>query len=152
MVPWKLAVLIIVEYQGKYLFLQRKKEPNKGKYVPIGGKIENLELPSETAIRETKEESNLSISEPKLIGHLFETSPIEYQWMSFLYHAVVEDISTLKASEEGDLFWFDLTQLRDVPCPATLLPILNAYRKGDAVRLHVKYDHSLKIVDIQNNL
>jgi 8-oxo-dGTP diphosphatase len=39
------AVLSVLKSGNQFLLLKRAKEPNKGKYTPVGGKIEPYEDP-----------------------------------------------------------------------------------------------------------
>ena len=53
----KIATLCVLRYKNKFLLLKRFNEPNKGKYVPVGGKLKNYESPTQGVIRETFEET-----------------------------------------------------------------------------------------------
>ncbi len=89
--PFKISVLVFVrDEQGRHLLIERQKEPNKGLCSPIGGKLEMAigESPFECAIRETKEEISLELSENDL--HLFAMiSEKSYEggthWLMFLF-------------------------------------------------------------------
>lgn len=52
------------------LLLLREKEPNKGKWNGVGGKIENRETLEESCIREVYEETGLRIEKPIFKGVL----------------------------------------------------------------------------------
>jgi 8-oxo-dGTP diphosphatase len=70
--PYKIAVLVFLRNAaGEHLLLHRSKAPNKGAWSPIGGKLEMAagESPFECAVRETREETGLSIATGDL--HLF---------------------------------------------------------------------------------
>ena len=64
--PLKISTLIFLRnLKGELLMLKRSNSPNKGKWSPIGGKVEGDqgESPFECAIRETNEESGFQIIE-----------------------------------------------------------------------------------------
>ncbi len=89
--PFKISVLVFVrDAQGRHLLIERGKDPNKGLCSPIGGKLEMAqgESPFECAIRETREEIALELSESDL--HLFAmVSEKAYEggthWLMFLF-------------------------------------------------------------------
>ena len=81
----RVAVFCIIKSGDQYLLLKRAKSPNQGKFVPVGGKIDPYESPIQAVIRETKEETGITISSPKFCGVLAETSPVNYNWVSFIY-------------------------------------------------------------------
>ncbi len=69
MVEVKLAAdTITPNKEGKILLIKRSKYPFQGKWVLPGGKLEENETIEETAVRETKEETNLDIEIDELLG------------------------------------------------------------------------------------
>ncbi|NCQ18471.1 MAG: DNA mismatch repair protein MutT [Ignavibacteria bacterium CG22_combo_CG10-13_8_21_14_all_37_15] len=106
----KLATLCYVKNREKKktLMLHRVKKENdvhEGKWNGLGGKFERSETPEECVIREIKEESGLTITEPKLKG--FITFPMFdglHDWYVFVF---VADKFTgeLIDSAEGNLEW-----------------------------------------------
>jgi dATP pyrophosphohydrolase len=58
----KVAVFCILQCEDQFLLLERKKEPNQGKLVPVGGKLDPYETPLSAVIRETKEETGIDIT------------------------------------------------------------------------------------------
>ncbi|PWM30534.1 MAG: NUDIX hydrolase [Verrucomicrobia bacterium] len=89
--PFKISVLVFVgDGRGRQLLMERAKEPNKGAWSPIGGKLEMGagESPFQCAVREVAEEIGLEISESDL--HLFAmVSERAYEgsvnWLMFLF-------------------------------------------------------------------
>jgi 8-oxo-dGTP diphosphatase len=147
MYDWKLAVLLILKFQDKFLLIKRNNPPNQGRFVPVGGKIEKQELPEDAVIRECMEETNLQIKKPKLVGHLFENSPSTHQWFSFFYFAEVHDISGIKSSSEGALFWYKKEELLGLNIPELLPEIISAYDERKFFNLHVSYDNEMALIE-----
>ena len=66
----KETTLCYIENNGRYLMLHRiKKEDdvNKGKWIGVGGKLENGESPVECIQREIKEETGFQFRYPLLV-------------------------------------------------------------------------------------
>ncbi len=69
------ASLVLLEINGKFLFLKKRtdrKDSVQGKWVLPGGHIDAGESASETAIRETMEETGLQLMHVELVGVLEE--------------------------------------------------------------------------------
>ncbi|HUX93978.1 MAG TPA: 8-oxo-dGTP diphosphatase [Ignavibacteriaceae bacterium] len=125
----KLATLcyVIDKKKNRTLMLHRVKKVNdvhEGKWNGLGGKLEIGETPEECVIREIKEESGLSISDPRLHG--FITFPLfdgVDDWYVFVFTA--ENYSgEIIESAEGNLEWI----------PSESVTALNLW-DGDAIFL-----------------
>ncbi|MFK7935694.1 MAG: NUDIX domain-containing protein [Saprospiraceae bacterium] len=114
----KVAAMVILRHQDKFLLLKRAKSPNQGMYVPVGGKLEPFETPRAAAIRETYEETGIQLTEVKFCGTLVETSPVKYNWISYIYLAEIDDLP-VPDCDEGVLEWIEKTELDRVPAPPT---------------------------------
>ncbi len=114
----KAAATCILRSEAGLLLLRRSKEPNLGKYVPVGGHLEPFETPGEAVIREVKEETGISIEEPRLRGILTETSPTEYNWIIYIYTADITAIPPVECAE-GTLEWVTPERLDTIPIPTT---------------------------------
>ena len=71
------VILVYNENKDKILMCRREKEPYKGKYNLVGGKIEAGETPQEALIREIREELETEIR----VGEKIDT--IEYDYPQF---------------------------------------------------------------------
>jgi len=114
----KLATLVYIRRPGQTLMLHRIKKVgdiHRGKWNGLGGKFEPGESPEACAIREVREESGLTISNPELRGFLtFPPFRPGEDWYAFVY--VARNFSgTLIDSAEGELAWIDDEQLLDLP-------------------------------------
>lgn len=102
-----LTTLCYLEQQDQYLMLHRvkkKNDVNEGKWIGVGGHIEYGESPEECILRETKEETGLSLHGPKLRGVVtFLSDRGDYELM-FLFTA--DHFSgTPHPCSEGELAW-----------------------------------------------
>ena len=140
------AVFCVLTSGDYYLLLKRYKEPHKGKYVPVGGKIESYESPKEAVIREVREETGISITEPKLFGTLAETSPVDYNWISYIYTKEVEMTPNM-TSDEGILEWIHISALESIPTPPTDLKIFQYIRKGRIFAFEATFDEDLNMIE-----
>ena len=141
----KIAVMVILRCGTKYLLLERAKAPNTGKFVPVGGKLEAHESPVETAIRETLEETGIAIDAPQFCGILSETSPVDYNWLCYIYLADIEDRDP-PPCDEGRLVWIAEHELTEVPTPPTDLAIYDYVRRGVPFVLDARFDADLNLV------
>lgn len=100
------------------MLLKRFKEPNKGLFTPVGGKLEPHENALEAAIRETWEETGIKVDHMKYCGILTESSPVEYNWTNYVYLAEIDYIPPPDCNE-GELKWINFSQVLEVPTPKT---------------------------------
>lgn len=145
------AVLCILRSSQAMLLIQRNKEPNLGKYVPVGGHIDPYESPRNAAIREVREETGLVIDDVRFCGVLVETSPTVYNWVSFVYSAEVERLPP-PACREGKLEWIEDAQLEGLPTPATDGYIYRFVAEGRRFVLDATFDADLNLLALQDEL
>ena len=112
------ATLCYVKFNGKTLMMHRNKKQgdvHKGKWNGLGGKLEPGESPDECVVREIREESGLSIRDPRLRGVLTfpEFKPGE-DWLVFIYTASRFD-GDLGSCAEGELEWVEDAKLMKLP-------------------------------------
>jgi 8-oxo-dGTP diphosphatase len=112
----KVATLGYLRSGGKTLMIHRNKreqDMHKGKWNGLGGKLEPGETPEECIIREIREESGLTIKDPRFKGILvfprFKTS----NWYVFVFVAH-EYEGELCENEEGYLEWIENDKLKDL--------------------------------------
>ncbi|MCF7686666.1 MAG: NUDIX domain-containing protein [Cephaloticoccus sp.] len=135
---YKIAVLVFLENPaGEHLLLLRAKPPNLGVWSPIGGKLETAtgESPFECAVRETKEETNFTVSHADM--HLFamiaeKAYEGESHWLMFLFRCRKPITALPPAISEGSFGFFSRAAIEELSIPETdrraLWPIYDQYR------------------------
>lgn len=110
-----LSTLCYIEKDSQILMLHRTKksiDPNGGKWIGVGGKLEQNESPDECIIREVYEETGLHI-QPQLRGILTFILPKWENELTFLYTSNNFE-GTLKECTEGQLHWIDKDKVLDL--------------------------------------
>ena len=139
------AVMVILKNDDQFLLLKRKKDPNKNKYVPVGGKLDPFENPTACAIRETWEETGIEIKHPKYVGSLIETSPTKYNWNCLIYLAEIP-FQPAPPCDEGELKWIHKNELLKVPTPPTDLAIYEYVLHGKPFMFNAEFNEELSLI------
>ena len=145
------AVICILRSGDKYLFLERKKMPNQGRWVPIGGKVDPYESPTDAAKREIYEEAGVVVDYLKVIGVLCETSPIEYNWNCFVYLSEVPFFEP-PICDEGNLAWLTIDEIKKLDTPPTTIPIFEALLNNKYFIFEAKYNDALSLLSLINHI
>ena len=101
------STLIYLERGDKYLMLHRTKKENDlnhDKWIGVGGKFEDGESPEDCALRETREETGLTLTRWRYRGLVtFVSDRYETEYM----HLFTADgwTGTPKECDEGELAW-----------------------------------------------
>ncbi len=107
----ELTVLCLIHKGDEYLLQDRVKKDWKGFTLP-GGHVENGESIVDAVIREMKEETGLTILNPKLCG--VKQFPItDGRYLVFLFCAD-EFEGEVVSSEEGAMHWVNRAELSSV--------------------------------------
>lgn len=147
------AVLCILRAGDRMLLLRRQKPgPLYGMHVPIGGHIEPHESPRQAAIREAREEAGVALDGVSFCGILVETSPVAYNWITFIYSAKVEVAFEPPACREGELIWVAREDLPGLPTPATDAHIYAYVAQGRRFVLDAVYDEQVRLVSMIEEL
>lgn len=112
----KNTTLCYIEYEGKYLMLYRNKkhnDPNEGKWIGIGGKLEKEETPEQCMLREVFEETGIKLKRWKHRGIVDFVSDIWENEKMFLYTATVDD-DRVEVCDEGELKWVPIEQIQNL--------------------------------------
>ena len=137
----RLTTLCYVEKDGKYLMLHRVKkaqDENAGKWIGIGGHLEENESPEECVRREAREEAGLELRGLRLRGILTFILPDWGNELTFLYTAHT-DAETLPACEEGELQWVPKEKVPELPLwegDRVFLPLLESRQTCFSLKLN----------------
>jgi len=114
----KIETLCYIEKDNKILLLHRtkkEKDIHEGKWIGVGGKIEQGETPEECIIREVKEETGLIIKNPNLNGVMtFPKFKDDEDWYVFLFTANNFQGELIEC-DEGVLKWVEKYKVLDMP-------------------------------------
>lgn len=103
-----LTTLCYIRKNGKVLVLYRNKKENdlnQGKWVGVGGKLEEGETPDEALLREVKEETGLTLKRWHLHGVVtFVSDTWDNEYM-FLYSGYDFEGELNTSCPEGTLAW-----------------------------------------------
>lgn len=117
----ELTVLCLIQNGNKYLLQNRVKADWNGYALP-GGHVEPEESIVEAVIREIKEETGLTILNPKLCG--VKQFPIEGgRYIVFLF-STDEFVGELCSSEEGTMHWVDKDEVQNLNTVEDFLELL----------------------------
>jgi 8-oxo-dGTP diphosphatase len=105
----RVGVGVIVTQGDRVLLLERKSVHGQGTWSTPGGHLEYGESPEECAVRETKEETNVDISDVHALGYtndLFASSGLHYitLWMAGEYESGEAIVAA--AYEASQVGWF----------------------------------------------
>ena len=135
------TVLAYIKKDGQFLMLYRNKKEhdiNKGKWIGIGGHIEEGETKERALIREIKEETGLNVLHYIYRGELLFVNN-DFEEVMYLY--LVDDISgNVIDCDEGELAWVkqdDLMSLNMWEGDYKFLPLL--INTDKFIRLELRY-------------
>ena len=113
----KETTLCYINKNNEYLFLLRNKklqDPNEGKYIGVGGKIEEGETPLQCVIREVEEETSLRIRNPILRGEIYFYSDTYDDEKMYLFVADQYEGSVDYDCAEGELKWISRDNIMEL--------------------------------------
>ena len=124
----ELTTLCLVSRPGQVLLQNRVKKDWQGYALP-GGHVEPGESIVDSVIREMKEETGLTICDPKLCG--IKQFPIENgRYIVFLFKTGRFE-GELVASSEGAMEWVDWDRIGDVVAVAHLQELLDVMERDE---------------------
>ena len=111
-----LTTLCYLEKDNKYLMLHRNKKEidiNKGKWLGVGGKLENGETPEECLRREVREETGYELNSFEYRGLVIFNYNADEPLFMYLYTS--SDFNGIqKECDEGDLKWISKDEVLEL--------------------------------------
>ncbi len=111
------STLCYLERDGAYLMLHRVKKAddlNRDKWIGVGGKFEEGESPEDCLLRETWEETGLTLTDYRYRGLVtFVSDQAETEYMHLF--TASGWTGTLHPCDEGELQWIQKTDLLALP-------------------------------------
>ena len=94
--------------------VKKENDLNRDKWVGIGGKFEDKESPEEANLRETLEETGLTLKNAEYRGIVtFVSDKWETEYMHIFYADKFE--GTVKECDEGELCWVNKKDIFSLP-------------------------------------
>lgn len=129
---------VILEKGGKILLGRRHPDPDKagsafrsaGEWSLPGGKLEWGESFEEGAVRETKEETGITVKNPQVISlHNCKNEHAHFVTVGLLAHEWEGEAQVMEPDEMTEWRWFDL---KDLPSPRYFpsFEVIENYVKG----------------------
>jgi len=147
----KAATLCVLKNGRSFLLLKRLKEPNKDKFTPVGGKLDPYESPLEAAIRETFEETGIKVDHMKFCGLLTETSPVDYNWINYVYLAEIKNVAPPPCNE-GELNWIHFEEVLSLPTPKTDWFIYKYILENRSFAFNAKFNENIELVTMTEEI
>ena len=138
----RLTTLCYAENDGRWLMMHRvkkKNDENAGKWIGLGGHLQDGETPEECVRREVREEAGLELADLRLRGILTFILPDWGNELTFLYTAKA-DAAELPDCREGILRWIPVDEADSLPLwegDRVFLPLLRT--RPDVFSLKLVY-------------
>ncbi len=136
----RITTLCYAENGGRWLMMHRTKkdaDENAGKWIGLGGHLQEDETPEECIRREVREEAGLELQNLRLRGILTFILPDWGNELTFLYTAEAEDLP-LPECGEGVLQWVPKKQVMNLPLwegDRVFLPLLQTRQEVFSLKL-----------------
>ena len=134
------TVLVMVENEKGQLLMEDRTDPGWPGICFPGGHVEPGEAFTAAAVRETLEETGLTIEDPKLVGvKQFQTKNDE-RYVIFFYKAT-KYTGMLTASEEGEVFWLSRQELENYTLVEDFMDMLKVFDSPDLSEFYYYKDN-----------
>ena len=150
------TVLCYIEKDNSYLMLfrnKKKEDINKGKWIGIGGHLEQNETKEEALLREVKEETGLTLNSFIYRGEILFVNN-DFKEVMYLYTSS-DYFGEIIECDEGELKWISF---KDIPSlnlwegDRIFLPKLINSESIINLELYYENDKLVKVVDKEGRL
>lgn len=147
------STLCYILQDGKYLMLHRvkkAKDPNAGKWIGVGGKLEQGETADECVIREVLEETGLLLTGYERIGLVKFISDIYEAEDMYLYKGLSFTGRLKEDCPEGELRWVPVEDVSGLPIwegDRYFLEAMLEGRKNINITLRYEGNHLAEVKD-----
>ena len=148
--PFVRTTLVYIEQNHAYLMLYRNKKKNdlnEGKWVGVGGHLEDGESPVACMKREVFEETGLTVTSYRYLGKIYFLNSKYPAEVMYFYH-VDEVTGQLIDCNEGVLRYIDIDEVYDLPMwdgDRIFMPLLQTHEP--AFEMSLGYDGD-KLLDV----
>ena len=114
----------ILERDGRFLLIRRKNPPSADLFAFPGGRAEPGEMPADTALREFFEETGIVARNPVLFATYDlngDKDDTRHFFLSVFRIEADADIEAIAADDATDPGWFTVEEIRNLPCPPSVL-------------------------------
>ncbi len=115
---------------GDFVLVQDRLDPDWPGLTFPGGHVEAGEAFTDAVIREVKEETGLTISKPRLCGIKDWINEDGSRYMVLLYQTECFQ-GQLKSSDEGEVFWLPLEEMKKRPMAHGMEKMLRVFLEDD---------------------
>ena len=150
----RLTTLCYIEKDGCWLMMHRVKkdqDENAGKWIGIGGHLEDNESPEECIRREAREETGMELTDLRLRGIITFILPAWGNELTFLYTAKT-GTAELPDCVEGVLEWVPIEKVPELPLwegDKVFLPLLQSRKEVFSLKLIYDGDGNLLSYDLE---
>ena len=137
--PIELTNMCMLRRDDGKVLVQNRVDPNWGGLTFPGGHIEPGESLVDSVIREMREETGLTVRNPRLIGSKSWMQKDGSRYLVLLYTAT-EYEGELHSSEEGDVAWMTLDEMRAGQMVEGMELYFRVYLDGDVNEIWYERD------------
>ena len=133
-------------YDGSKVLVQNRKNPNWPGITFCGGHVEKGESLTDAVIREVYEETGLTVSSVQLCGIKDWCNEDGSRYMVLFYKTNCFS-GTLTSSDEGEMFWVELEQMKELPLAEGMDKMLEVFLE-DHLSEHFIYQENGNWIDV----